>query len=319
MLSRTAENLFWMARYVERAENVARMLDVALRMALLPSTAGNEELHWKPVLAISPGTGHFKERYAKLSPENVIRYVALDTENDTSILSLIQTARENARAQRGAISSEAWESLNATWLAIQDMQLKDIQRGNYRDFFDWVKERSHLFRGVVFGTMLHDDAFRFIRLGTFIERADNTARILDVKYHVLLPDAEEIGGYVDYYQWGALLRSVGAFRAYRAIYRDTIVPWRVAELLVLRRDMPRSLHHCYQNLINTLDDLAGDGEPECRRLAGQIYAKLKYGRMDNIFSSGLHEFLTDFIADNADLGFQIQQDFLMIPPKVAAA
>jgi uncharacterized alpha-E superfamily protein len=319
MLSRTAENLFWMARYVERAENVARMLDVALRMALLPSAAGNEHLHWKPVLAISPGTGKFQERYAALTPENVIRYVALDSDNETSIWSLIRAARENARAQRGAISNEAWESLNGTWLAIQEMGLKDLQRGGYRDFFDWVKERSHLFRGVVFGTMLHDDAFRFIRLGTFIERANNTARILDVKYHVLLPATEEIGGYVDYYQWGALLRSVGAFRSYRKIYRDTILPWRVAELLVLRRDMPRSLHHCYENLIGTLDDLAGENDLESRRQAGETYARLRYGRIDKIFGGGLHEFLTGFIRDNLDVGAQIQEDFLMVPPKVAAA
>ena len=126
-----------------------------------------------------------------------------------------------------------------------------------------MKERSHLFRGVVFGTMLHDDAFRFIRLGTFIERADNTARILDVKYHVLLPETEQVGGYVDYYQWGALLRSVGAFRAYRRVYHDTVYPWRIAELLILRADMPRSLHHCYEVLIGTLDEL---GRQEAARM-----------------------------------------------------
>ncbi len=146
-----------------------------------------------------------------------------------------------------------------------------------------MKERSHLFRGVVFGTMLHDDAFRFIRLGTFIERADNTARILDVKYHVLLPETEQVGGYVDYYQWGALLRSVGAFRAYRRVYHDTVYPWRIAELLILRADMPRSLHHCYEVLIGTLDELAGKKQLECRSLAGQTYARLRYGRIDKIF------------------------------------
>ena len=182
-----------------------------------------------------------------------------------------------------------------------------------------MKERSHLFRGVVFGTMLHDDAFRFIRLGTFIERADNTARILDVKYHVLLPHGEEVGGLIDYYQWGALLRSVGAFRAYRNVYRDTVYPWRIAELLILREDMPRSLHHCYHNLIGTLDELAGKKELECRNLAGQTYARLKYGRIGRIFRSGLHEFLTSFIDSNNTLGVQIQEDFLMIPAAVAGA
>ena len=260
MLSRTAENLFWMARDMERAENTARMLDVSFRMSLLPSTIDKQALHFEPILAIARGSGRFRELFDKLNHETIIRYVALEPANDGSIWSLIRQARENARAQRSAISSEAWESLNSTWLQVQNLDFQGLKRWGYRDFFDWVKERSHLFRGVVFGTMLHDDAFRFIRLGTFIERADNTARILDVKYHVLLPHGEQVGGLIDYYQWGALLRSVGAFRAYRNVYHDTVYPWRIAELLILREDMPRSLHHCYQNLIGTLDELAGKKE-----------------------------------------------------------
>jgi uncharacterized alpha-E superfamily protein len=202
---------------------------------------------------------------------------------------------------------------------VQTLDFEGLKRWGCRDFFDWVKERSHLFRGVVFGTMLHDDAFRFIRLGTFIERADNTARILDVKYHVLLPKGEPVGGYVDYYQWGALLHSVGAFRAYRNVYHDTVYPWRIAELLILRADMPRSLHHCDAVLISTLDELAGKKQLECRRLAGQTHARLKYGRIDQIFSGGLHEFLQGFIASNNELGSQIQRDFLMIRAPAGAA
>jgi uncharacterized alpha-E superfamily protein len=180
MLSRTAENLFWMARDMERAENTARMLDVSFRMALLPSTLNKQALHFEPILAIAPGDGRFGELYGELTHETIVRYVALEPANPASIWSLIKLARENARAQRSAISSEAWESLNSTWLQVQALDFDGLMRWGYRDFFDWVKERSHLFRGVVFGTMLHDDAFRFIRLGTFIERADNTASILDV-------------------------------------------------------------------------------------------------------------------------------------------
>ncbi len=318
MLSRTAENLFWMARNIERAENTARMLDVSFRMALLPSAIDINELHFAPILAIAPGSGRFHELYGELSHENILRYVVLDPNNTGSIWSLIHGARENARAQRTAISSEAWESINATWLQVQNLDYEGLQQWGFRDFFEWVKERSHLFRGVVFGTLLHDDPFRFIRLGTFIERADNTARILDVKYHVLLPESEQVGGYVDYYQWAALLRSVGAFRAYRRIYHDTVYPWRVAELLILREDMPRSLHHCYEALIGTLDDLAGKKQLECRRLAGQTYARFKYGRIDKIFGTGLHEFLVDFIENNNALGNQIQEDFLMTPASIAA-
>jgi uncharacterized alpha-E superfamily protein len=319
MLSRTAENLFWMGRDMERAENTARMLDVSFRMALLPSTIDKQALHFEPILAIAPGDGRFHELFGELTHESIIRYVALEPANPASIWSLIRLARENARAQRSAISSEAWESLNSTWLQVQKLDFEGLKRWGYRDFFDWVKERSHLFRGVVFGTMLHDDAFRFIRLGTFIERADNTARILDVKYHVLLPETEQVGGYVDYYQWGALLRSVGAFRAYRRVYHDTVYPWRIAELLILRADMPRSLHHCYENVIGTLDELSGKKQLECRRMAAQTYARLRYGRIDKIFKSGLHEFLIDFIASNSALGVQLQDDFLMTPASVAGA
>ncbi|QKP78878.1 alpha-E domain-containing protein [Methyloligella sp. GL2] len=318
MLSRTAENLFWMSRNIERAENTARMLDVSFRMALLPSAIDIQDLHFDPILAIAPGCGRFDELYGEFSHENILRYVVLDPRNSGSIWSLIHGARENARAQRTAISSEAWESINATWLQVQYLDYEGLQRWGFRDFFEWVKERSHLFRGVTFGTLLHDDAFRFIRLGTFIERADNTARILDVKYHVLLPETEEVGGYVDYYQWAALLRSVGAFRAYRRIYHDTVYPWRVAELLILRQDMPRSLHHCYEAVIGSLDELAGKKPLECRRIAGQTYSGLKYGRIDKIFNCGLHEFLSDFLQNNNALGIQIQEDFLMTPASIAA-
>jgi uncharacterized alpha-E superfamily protein len=318
MLSRTADNLFWMARNMERAENTARMLDVSFRMSLLPSSV-DKQAQFEPILSIAPGDSTFDERSGTFSHENIIRYVVLDQENAGSICSLIRNARENARAQRSAISSEAWESLNSTWLQVQNLDYEGLMRWGYRDFFDWVKERSHLFRGVVFGTMLHDDGFRFIRLGTFIERADNTARILDVKYHVLLPDTEQVGGYVDYYQWGALLRSVGAFRAYRRVYHDMVYPWRIAELLIMREDMPRSLHHCYEVIVATLDDLAGKKPLECRRIAGQTYAQFRYGRIDRVFGEGLHEFLTAFIERNNDLGSQIQEDFLMTPLAMAEA
>ena len=189
--------------------------------------------------------GRFHDLYGEPSHDNIIRYVALEPENAGSIWSLIRAARENARAQRSAISSEAWESLNSTWLQVQNLDFEGLKRWGYRDFFDWVKERSHLFRGVVFGTMLHDDAFRFIRLGTFIERADNTARILTS--NITSPARDRTGRRLcRLLPWGALLRSVGAFRAYRKVYHDTVYPWRIAELLILRADMPRSLHHCYE-------------------------------------------------------------------------
>jgi uncharacterized alpha-E superfamily protein len=160
--------------------------------------------------------------------------------------------------------------------------------------------------------MLRDDAFSFVRLGTFIERADNTARLLDVKYHLLLPKQEEVGGAVDYYEWSAVLRSVSAFQAYQKIYSDTIEPWRVAELLVLRRDMPRSLHACFDEITLILEQLSGARQTECRRLAGELHAKLRFGKMRGIFQSGLHEFLDDFVKANNKLGAEVHKTFFSI-------
>ncbi len=314
MLSRTAENLYWMSRYVERAENAARTLDVSFRMSRLPSVASQAELHWRPAVLIGPDPADFDERFDEANEENVIAYMALDPGNPSSIVSCLRAARENARAERTAITTEMWEALNATWLEASGLDTAKLRRWSERAFFDWIKERSHLFRGVTFGTLRRDDAFNFLRLGTFLERADNTARILDVKYHVLLPRGEAVGGAVDYYQWGAILRSVSAFRTYREVYRDTIRPWKVAEMLTLRADMPRSLRHCFDEILPVLEDLAGGRVLDCERTALEIYASLRFEKIERIFQSGLHEFLEHFLERNNDLGAQIQRDFMMAEP-----
>lgn len=312
MLSRTANHLYWMARYIERAENMARILDVTASMALIQSESMTEADLWQPALEISGSVNHFEAHYKELTASNVIHYLAMDPENSSSIYSALQSARENARSVRVAMTSETWENINSLWLEFCQFEGKNLAQEGLREFCDWVKARSHLFRGVSFGTMLRDDAFQFLRLGTFIERADNTARLLDVKYHLLLPNEEEVGGGVDYYEWSALLRSVSAFQAYQKVYNDTIVPWRVAELLVLRKDMPRSLHACFDEITNILDGLTTGRHVECKRIAGEINASLLYGRMDHIFQNGLHEFLTEFIDRNIQLGKEIQATFLNI-------
>jgi uncharacterized alpha-E superfamily protein len=176
-------------------------------------------------------------------------------------------------------------------------------------FFDWVKERSHLFRGVTFGTMHRDDAYEFARLGTHMERADSTARILDVKYHVLLPSVKDVGGAVDYYQWSAVLRSVAAFEAYRKVYRDVITPLKLAELLILRDDIPRSLRFCLRQVSETLGHVQNAQSGDTVRRAGQILAGLQYGRISEIFAGGLHEYLTEFLESMQDLSSQIQRSF----------
>jgi uncharacterized alpha-E superfamily protein len=309
MLSRVASSLYWMSRYVERAENTARVLDVTWRMSLLVKEAALQDQEWFAPLNITGTLFPFAGRHDHVCAREVLHYMALDPDNPSSIYACAKHARENARAVRGAITSEMWEVLNATWLEMQQMDESVMEARGVSNFFDWVKERSHLFRGVTFGTMHRDDAYEFARLGTHMERADSTARILDVKYHVLLPSVKDVGGAVDYYQWSAVLRSVSAFEAYRKVYRDVITPIRLAELLVLRDDIPRSLMFCLSQVFETLGHVQNAQSGETLRRAGQILAGLQYGRISDIFAGGLHEYLTDFLDSMQDLSQDIQRSF----------
>ncbi len=315
MLSRTANDLYWMSRHTERAENTARMLDVTYRMSLLPYRIMEPGEKWAepwalPLIITGLATSYY-QRYSELSAENVLHFMVLDASNSTSIYASLQIARENARAQRGAITIEMWESLNETWLEMRGKSFADIHSSGVSRFFDWVKDRSHLFRGITFGTMIRDEAYSFIRLGTFIERADNTARILDAKYHTLLPSVDEVGGAVDYYQWSALLRSVSAFSSYRKIYRDVITPLKVAELLILRDDIPRSLHACMNAIYEILQALCDEDRLEPERLAGEIHAHLHYGKTERIFKTGLHEYLIEFLDQIDALDVELNKHFLV--------
>jgi len=312
MLSRTASNLYWMARYVERAENTARILDVAYRMSLMSQAAETKESEWLAPLNISGTLYPFEGRYATVTARDVMIFMALDPDNPSSIVSCARAARENARAVRGNVTSEMWEVLNSTWLELQNLREDRLSGDGALTFFDWVKERSHLFRGVTVGTALKDGAFHFNRLGTFLERADNTARILDVKYHVLLPKVEDVGGAVDYYQWAAVLRSVSAFESYRKVYRDVITPLRVAELLILRRDMPRSLHACMEESYDIFQTITTPYAGEALRRAGELHAGLRFGRIDVIFSNGLHEYLIEFLNRLQQLGDEVNRCFFNV-------
>jgi uncharacterized alpha-E superfamily protein len=235
--------------------------------------------------------------------------MALDPDNPASIYNCLRAARENARTVRGAITSEMWQVINDTWLEVNRLP-NEMDHEKFRDFFDWVKDRSHLFRGVTLGTIIKDIGLSFIKLGTFLERADNTARILDVKYHILLPSVSDVGGAADYYQWGSLLKSVSAFEAYQKIYRDVISPQRVSELLIFRDDMPRSLHACMDEVEAALIDISGFSGQEARRLAGEQHAALHFGRIEDAFGRGLHEYLTDFLKNTAVLGREIREAYL---------
>lgn len=316
MLSRAANNLYWMSRQMERAENTARVLDVTYRMSLLPYRVLDPGQEWAepwalPLIITGLATAYYKRHPGPITHDNILHYMLLDSSNPSSIYSCVQSARENARSMRGTITAEMYEDLNDAWLTLRSLDFAGVQARGMSEFFDWVKLRSHQFRGVTFGTMLRDEAYQFIRLGTFMERADNTARILDVKYHTLLPSVGDVGGAVDYYQWGALLRSVSAFDSYRRIYRDVITPIKVAELLILRDDMPRSLHACMNEIYDILRVLCDNAQHEAERLAGELHAKLHYGRTQDIMESGLHEYLMEFLDDVGALTIEIDKDFLV--------
>jgi uncharacterized alpha-E superfamily protein len=312
MLGRVADQLYWMARYSERTENMARIIDVANRMTLTPQDDETRQSAWVSALEVAGAVNGYNEKHGDINGADVVHYLALDPDNPASIYSAIRATRENARALRGSITTEMFESINSTWLELKAMDGDVIKPAGRRAFFDWVKDRAHLFRGVAEGTMLQDEAMCFMKIGLDIERADCTARLLDSKYHVLLPASEEVGGSLDYYQWGTLLRSLSAFRAYHKIYRDRISASRVAELVILNAQMPRSLRCCYDRLTETLEDLCGTSAPECQRIAGKIHSGLRYRQIGEVFDSGLHEFLTEFIEGNAQVGQQLARDFMMV-------
>jgi uncharacterized alpha-E superfamily protein len=315
MLCRTANELYWMSRHIERAENTARLLDVTYRTSLLPYQVRDSGLAWAepwavPLVTSGLATAYY-QRCTQLSAENVLRFMILDSANASSIFCCLRAARESARSVRGAITSEMYEDLNSAWIEMRGYDFGRIASGGMSDFFDWVKMRSHLFRGVTFGTMLRDEAYHFIRLGTHIERADNTARILDTKYHILLPSVTDVGGAVDYYQWVSLLQSLSGFESYRKIYSDVISPRRVAELLVLRDDMPRSLHSCMNFIHETLELLCDDNSRELERMGGELHSRLHYGRTEDVIRQGLHEYLVDFLERISALSGEVSRVFLV--------
>jgi uncharacterized alpha-E superfamily protein len=316
MLSRTADHLYWMARYTERAENMARMLDINYQMSLLPQSREQAENGWRGLLSISELTDDFQRRFPGLSAADVMDYMVREESNPSSIYSCLRAARENARAVRGTLTTEVWETANTTWLEFRRILADGRLRRDPPEVFEWVKFRSHLSRGVTLGTMLQDESFHFLRIGTFLERADNTARLLDVKYHAA--HSEFFGARegrepveVDFYHWSAILRSVSAFEVYRKVYRNVIRPEKVAELLILRPDMPRSLAACMNEVVANLQRVANEQSVETLRRAGRLRADLSFGRIDEILATGLHAYLTQFLDRVGDVGVGISRDFLV--------
>jgi len=313
MLSRTADSIYWLARYVERAEYLARILEATQRLTALPLAYTGSTNEWESAVATAGCAASFYKTYVDAGEDTVTEFLAFSPANPTSIRNCLEIARANARAVRTALTTEMWDAINGAWLELKRFGAGPFTREELAQFLRWVQESSLRVDGSAYRTMLRNDAYWFSRLGLFIERADNTARILDVKYHLLLPAQQHVGGPLDYYQWAAILRSVSALPAYHWVYRESVKPWLVADLLILNDQMPRSLASCYENLVRHLDLIArayGRQGP-AQRLARSIRTRIENSRMERIFQEGLHEFISEFIADNNRLGTAIAEQYLM--------
>jgi uncharacterized alpha-E superfamily protein len=320
MLARTADNLFWLARQMERADFTARMIEATLRLEYLPrSGVEDPSIEWEGALNAVGAYEAYLAGHERIDEASAIDFLTFERANPSSICNCLENARANGRAVRTALTVETWTAINDAWLELKRFEAKrrtgkDLDREALSRFLDYVKKASLDFDGSCYRTMLRNDAYWFNRLGVFLERADNTARLLDVKYHLLLPSNEEVGGSLDYFQWVAILRAVSAATAYHWVYRDRVKPWLIADLLILKPAMPRSLIACYVGIDSALDSLAReDGRSgAAQRKARATLAALERAGMDDIFQSGLHEFITDFIEDNARLADTISEQYLFV-------
>jgi len=304
MLSSTAECLFWLGRYTERAANIARGLGVASRMASLSASLGGDGAEWRALLIASGGEAAFSEKYPTITQEAVVDWLVRDEDNPSGIVTCFDAARRNGRAVRTALTVDMWSALNDSWNRLRKVDLSQIEGEALPEFLDWVRERVLLSNGAAHDTMLRGEAWRFVELGTALERADNSARLLDVRHGMLA-----VGETAEYAQWQAILASASAGRAYQWVYRDRLEPRRIAELLILRPELPRSLVACFGLVSEILEAIAteqGGRRGECHRMAGQLHATLRYARIEDIFAEGLHLFLTRKIETAAALGAAIE-------------
>lgn len=312
MLSRTADNIFWLARYMERMDNIARILDVAYRLSALPLEDGAATNEWESALVAAGQDATFREYYDAFTAEDTIAFLTFDKRNPSSIRSCLEAARVNARAVRADLPHPVWEAVNEPWLEMRPRSdapsISDLP-----EFLRVTVESAALFDAICYRTMLRNDAFYFQRVGAYLERADATARILDVKYHLLLPEGSPVGGSLDHYQWSAILRSVNARSNYQALYRQALRPWLIADLLILRPEMPRSITACTEKMREYLDGLADiyGRQGQSQRMARANHARFVQADIKSIYQEGLHELLTDFLGRNTALGNTIAHQYLL--------
>jgi uncharacterized alpha-E superfamily protein len=297
---------------MERADFMARVLDAASRLAALPASDGAAASAWASALASSGAKAAFARTGKVVNERNVREFLAFSPDNPGSIHACLTLARTNARSVRTALTIELWEAINGAWNSLGEFDGHLGNRDGFARFLEWVKGVSLAFDGAADRTMLRTDGFWFLRLGAAIERADNTARLLDVKYHLLLPEGEKVGGGLDYFQWTTLLREVSALTAYRWVYRESVKPWLVADLLVLNRQMPRSLASCQALIVQLLENLAEayGRRGASQRLASAMMERLSESDMEDIFQSGLHEFILGFLAENNRLAAAVHDQYL---------
>lgn len=305
MLLRVADHLYWMGRYIERMENTARAIEVTYQASLLPA-ALSADREWEGLLAMVGQRDDFFARYGSPSAAKVLRFMSVDLENPVSLLSSLRAARENGRSVNGNLSPEMWESLNATWLDLREVDEDRLLSAGVIPFLERVKEGTYLFRGILHSTLSQEEVLRPIDLGTFLERADHTIRILRARYACLLQQGKREA---DYYSWLAILRSVGAAAAYRRLYRDLITPGRVAELLILREEIPCSLHACMDRINDLLRPLSGGIGPEAVRLAADLHFLLHDGGIRKTLQYHLHDYLIDFTGALGRLSAKIDEGF----------
>ncbi|MGB5722786.1 MAG: alpha-E domain-containing protein [Parasphingorhabdus sp.] len=309
MLGKTAASLFWMSRLLERTENSARLIEAGFRIALTHSSSAADE--WASILASSGAKKSYLAKHADYSSTKVIDFLLRDKDNPGSVISLIKQARDSARTGRIALTREVWEATNDAWMNLKAALARPVNDRDLPDVLGVIRQQSSLVRGAMLGTMLRNDGFNFMRLGTFIERADSTARILDVKYYLLLPSMAQIGSAVDNVQWETILRSVSAQRSYRWLNGSDISALSVADYLILHRQMPRSLAFCYSKISDNLEHLERDygNDVTSHRLATDICNRLLNQPIQTIFDGGLHEFIVEFLAANNGLAAQIETDY----------
>jgi uncharacterized alpha-E superfamily protein len=311
MLGRTASNLFWMGRYMERAENVARLTGVGHRLSLTPDVGSGYREDWQNTLAAAGCPDPAGAGLGRLTSDAVQKYLLFERRNPSSVASCLEAARTNGRSVRTALTRDVWEALNTAWIEFAAFRPDDIRPGKLPELLDWVREKTALFRGAVQGTLLHDEGYRFLQLGNFIERSDNTARILDTRYSALLPTTEAAAGERGMYQWETILRSVSAHRSYRHVYKDRYRPQKVAEFLILRQEMPRSLRYSHNHVTRALAGLAErtGGGAASLALARDAHDRLCDLDIPAVFTFGLHEFLAESLRQTADIAHAAATDY----------